>query len=101
MTAAVAPSQPTTKRPAIYNWDDALNYIEKLEERCSAYKGQVEAGAARIEELEAALRGLTECVDGLSFAERDVILAVGRTNWSVMRHWISEGRAALQKEPRE
>ena len=35
---------------------EAVNNHARLTERCEAYKGQVEAGAARIKELEEALR---------------------------------------------
>ena len=47
--------------------DDAADEIERLTERCSAYKGQVEAGAAeiatlkaRVAELEAALQFIAD-----------------------------------------
>lgn len=35
--------------------------IERLEERCAAYKGQVEAGAAEIERLKEALYSIAIC----------------------------------------
>jgi hypothetical protein len=59
-----------------------------------------EALKARVEELEKALRSLSNEVDGwLSLYEIDMRQAGGNTNFSCLETRFQEARAALNKEP--
>lgn len=70
-------------------------------ERCDTTRTRDELHAARraiVEreaELVAALRGLTNSADGLSFRENGMRAVIGNTNWNVLRNWIEEARKVL------